>query len=55
MTKSAIVIGSGAGGSVAAWELARAGHEVLVLVVVAIGNQPPVDHPAAPHLSATAG
>jgi choline dehydrogenase-like flavoprotein len=31
MTKSAIVIGSGAGGSVAAWELARAGHEVLVL------------------------
>jgi choline dehydrogenase-like flavoprotein len=28
---SAIIVGSGAGGSVAAWELARAGYDVLIL------------------------
>src|SRR5437588_1383325 len=28
---SVIIVGSGAGGSVAAWELARTGHEVLIL------------------------
>jgi len=31
MTKSVIIVGSGAGGSVVAWSLASAGHEVLIL------------------------
>ena len=31
MSRSAIIVGSGAGGSVAAWALATAGFEVLVL------------------------
>ncbi len=31
MTRSVIVVGSGAGGSVVAWSLASAGHEVLIL------------------------